>query len=484
MLHSPPSELKFETSTSSVPQIEKEVDVRYLLLKLRRGLHQTLGLVFIGIASVGTGVWLIRQSQPVTTSTRVVISFPGSDRGEYPDKSAFQADDIRAPAIISESLRRQGLDVSSDFQSTVRGALSIEGVFSPTLLRERERARANGIAPARYVPDEYTISLSLPPNISFPSEQRARLLNEIVSVYRENFRRTYGQPPIASGTAFETLKHADFPEYELVLNTELDNIRAYLKEQVELAKSFRSPTTNMSFKDLLEQTDLFAQIQVNEALGFIHQNGLSRNRATALMKMDYYLRTLEDRENRLIEEEKVVRDLLSQTQTRTQSYVLGIRSQAAQSRGEAPVVDQGLIDSLLANDSYNFLVRRALEAGLQVKAVQADKARLVGLRENMKSLTEKNSADQAAVTAEAQKALTALETSYQALIANIRNTHADFAQQQFGNAIRLSDQIRTEGFLKPIATGSAVGGFLGMALGVGLSLLGIYITRDRRVQLP
>src|SRR5690606_333409 len=117
----------------------------------------------------------------------------------------------------------------------------------------------------------------------------------------------------------------------------------------EAAKAFRSQSTNLSFSDLLKQTQLFTQLRLNETLGLIRQNGLSKNRATAMVKMDYYLRTLEDQERKAAEEAKVVQDLLTKMQERGQGYVLGVKSQAAQSNPGAPILDQGLIDSLLVN---------------------------------------------------------------------------------------------------------------------------------------
>jgi len=320
----------------------------------------------------------LSRVQPVVTSTRVVFSFPGFERSEYPDRSKFQADDIRSPAVVGEALRRLGLDTSSEFQTKIRGALSVEGIIPPNVVKDRDRMRAAGQNPPIFVPDEYTVSLSQRRLFTLDDRQREALLNEIIAVYRENFRRTYAQIPLAFGSAFETLRTADYPEFELILNADLDNVRSYLANQQEIAKGYRSPTTNFSFRDLIEQVERFQQVQLNEVLGTIRENGLSRNRRVALMKLDYYLRQLGEREAHAIDDEKVVRDLLTETQQRAQSVVLGLKSQTPQNRSDAPIfLDQGLIDSLLANDANNFLLRRALDAGLKTKEIQAEKNRLL-----------------------------------------------------------------------------------------------------------
>jgi Chain length determinant protein len=475
----PPDHSDHNRPHRSFDDADDTIDLRELFARVWRGLPQILGLMLI-FATVGAGLALIASRvQPVDTTTRVIFSFRGFERGIYPDNSRFQQDDLRAPAVIAEALRRQSLDTSSEFQSKIRGALSIEGIIPDSVVKARDRLRASGQTPPPYIPDEYQVSLTLPRSNELSGTQRQKLLMEIVSVYRENFHRTYGQAPLAFGTAFETLRGADFAEYELVFNTEIANIKHYLDRQIEQARAFRSPTTNFSFKDLQDQVELFSQIQLNEVLGLIHENGLSRNRTTAMIKMNYYLRQLEDRERQAVEEERVVRDLLDQSGNRAENVVLGVKSQAAQTRPDAPILDQGLIDSLLANDAYNFLVRRALDAGLRVKQIQAEKNRLLDLRDNLRTFLSSTATDQSSVQVQVTESIERLETNYNKLIDAIRRTHADFALQEFGDAIRLSAEVKTDSLLRPLAIAVVLGSFLGFCLGAGLSLLGIYVEKSR-----
>ena len=371
-----------------------------MFARLGRGLAQTLGFALLGLAIAIVSYLAASPSWLVTTSTRVMFAFDGYQRGEYPDKSKFQADDLRAPNILAEAMKRQGLEATDGIHSQIRGALSIESIIPSNVVKERDRLRAAGQTPPPFIPDEYLVSLNLPRKFPLSFRQRELLLNDIVSVYRENFQQTYTNLPLSFGTAFEALRNADYFEYELILNEEIQSITAYLNQPLEHIKTFRSLTTNLSFNDLLKQTELFSQIRLNETLGLIYQNGLSRNRATAMVKMDYYLRTLEGQEQKAIEEEKVVDDLLAKAQERSQNYVLGIKSQAAQQRPETPVLDQGLVDSLLANDAYNFLVRKALVAGLEVKRIQADKAQLLERHKNMETFLKSTGEDQSAIIAQ------------------------------------------------------------------------------------
>ncbi|MFT3867589.1 MAG: hypothetical protein QM715_03720 [Nibricoccus sp.] len=453
------------------------IDLRDLFARLWRGMPQILGLALLGLAFAGFGYMIFSPFQSVSTSTRVVFAFAGFEKNQYPDGSKFQADDIRAPDVVLEALKRRNLDTSSNFQSQIRAALSIEGIIPPYIIKDRDRLRAAGQTPAVYVPDEYTVKLTLPRKFPLDKVQRQQLLNEIVSVYRENFRRTYADTPLSLGNALTVLKNADYPDYEAVFDREMRSIMSYLTEKSDTAKLFRSPTTNLTFSDLLKQAQLFSQIYLYEVLGLIRENGLAHNRKIALVKMYDALRQLNDEERRALNAESVVTGLLKQAGEREQNYVLGIKGQATQPRTSTPVVDQSVIDSLLANDSYSFLVKQALQAGLKVKQVQDEKAWQLDQIENMKAVEKAAASDQAAVIAQVAKSMSRLEIAYNDLIDSIRKTHNDYSRQTFGDAVRLSDQINNESTIRPIVMPAAVGGFLGFALGAGLSLLGIYIGR-------
>lgn len=457
------------------------IDFRELLQRMRKGAYQIFGLALLGLAISGAAVAFLGQVLKTDTTTRVVFSFPGFERGEYPDGSKFQADDLRAPAIIAEAMRRLGMDNSEDAQSKIRGAISIEGIIPETVMKTNDRLRATGQTPPPYLPDEYTVTLTLGRDFPLSSSQRERLLVEIVNVARENFQRTYGQLPIAFGTAFSTLRDADYPEYEIVFNAEIASLISYLQNEVDFAKSFRSPSTNLSFKDLLEQVNLFARLDLNETLGLISQYGLARDRAAAVRRMNYYLEQLGYDEQHAIEDDKVVEELLSKAEARGQNYVLGVKSQVLSRPGEAPILDQGLVDSLVANDAYNFLVRKALDAGLKVKELQEQRIRLTAIRDNLIAFEKKTPEGQAAALGEVHKSLAQLEATYNRLVESVRKTQADYALQQYGRAVQLSASIHSFSVLKSVALGAVVGAVLGAALGVGLSILDIFIAPRRRI---
>jgi hypothetical protein len=190
--------------------------------------------------------------------------------------------------------------------------------------------------------------------------------------------------------------------------------------------------------------------------------------------MDYYLRTLHDRERRAIEEERVVDDLLSRFQERSPNYVLGIKSLASQQHPEAPILDQGLIDSLLSNDSANFLVRRALSTGLEVTSIQAEESQLAERRADIQAFLIRDAVDQQALFTQVMSSLNELEIAHNELLSNIRKTHADFVRQQYADAIRVTMQPVVSGAHRSLVIAGIIGSIIGFEFAIGLSLLGFF----------
>jgi hypothetical protein len=449
---------------------DESIDLVELFDRVRRGLALILGLTLVGLAVAAVISYLTATRQAAVSTLRVTFSFPGVEKGTYPNGSKFQPDDIRAPDVIIEAIKQLGVqDMAPDLSSQIRGAIGISGFVSPNIIKERDRLRAAGQNLPPYFPDEYEVSLSLPRSYPIGIRQRELLLSAIIDAYKLKFRRTYVDLPPEFGNAFSSLRNADFVDYELVLTKELESLKSLLEQRIVDSKQFRSPTNGLSFQDLIKQVDLFTQIRLNDVLGPIYSNGLTKDRQHALLKMDYYIRTLEDKEQRREQEQSVVTGLLAQTQNRAQNYVLATKAQAPQ--GAQPMLDQGFIDALLANDAYNFLVRQALDAGLAVTHIQADIAQLQLRRQRLESFANVKNQDQEILMKSTQAALSDLEKNYQDLIGEVRVVLEDNSRQEYADAVRVTMAADTGSILTGLIIAAVSGASIGFILGVGISLI-------------
>jgi hypothetical protein len=444
---------------------------RALGRRVRQGLPVIVILGVLGVLLGGAfGWWEYCNVAPASSAT-VALSFPGFERGRYPDDSEFQAEDLRANSVLTEALSRQKLETTSLAVDQLRAALRVQGTTPLAVVAERDRVRAGGQRPYPYVPDEYTLTLVKTPQLPLDARAREGLLHAIFEVYRATFYRTHAELPVAFGQGFNAVATSDFPEFEFIFSTQIRNIVDFLREQAEQSGSFRSTTTSFSFNDLIEQAELFSQVHLNETLGLIYQSGLSRDRELALSKLSYHLKLLDFQEKHAKHEEQLIGDLLTMTQQRAQNPVLAVRSPTE--RNDGAVLDQGLIDSILANDSYSFLVRRALEAGLRTNGVHSERIRLLRLQENIRSFAENGGSDRAAALEQVQRSLGTLQGAFNELIEKIKKTYADYARQRLDGAVRLSSAPSTQSAFRPLFLAIAGGGTLGLLLGLGLALLGI-----------
>lgn len=463
------------------------IDFVQIFRKLRANFLRILGLatitavcgVLIGLLLLGTGR---RESK-----MRVSFAFPGFERGEYPDGSNFSTEDLRAPDVIAAALTKRNLKLSEDSRTQLRGLISIVPIISANIVKERDRLRAAGQTLPLYVPDEYEISISSRETGAIPTREREALLVEIVRAFEEKFRHTYIDAPPQFGNAFEKMAQSDYMDYELLVNDDLRGLSSFLAKLVEdtsngsrvartQAASFRSKETKYSFADLLSQTNYFWNVSANGVLSIIQGVGLSKDRQLALLKMDYRIRILEEDEKRLSQEEALVLDLIGKSQDRAQNYVLGIKSQIASSKTDAPVIDQGLLDSLVANDSYNFLVRKALDAGVRVRSVQAQKQEINSRRLLLEKATLGDSVSSAATREKIDRSIAELKEEYQQLWDRVRRTYEDYTNQRLANTIRITQSPATASLWALIGTCALCGMVLGLLAGVGLILLNIVIS--------
>ena len=132
-----------QNPTSQPFHEDDSIDFAELFARLKRGLPLTLGLASLGLAIAATAYFVTGSFLTVTTSTRVVFSFSGFEKGEYPDKSKFSPDDLRSPEIVAEALKRKGMEATDENQSKVRAALSIEGIIPDSIIKERDKLRAS-----------------------------------------------------------------------------------------------------------------------------------------------------------------------------------------------------------------------------------------------------------------------------------------------------------------------------------------------------
>jgi hypothetical protein len=453
---------------------EAEIDFLTVFRRLKAGISQIIGLALVlgvlGIAIAGTYTWL----KPVDTVARVTFSFSGFEKGQYPDKSKFDPDDLRSPDLISQALKAIGKSDDPSLQADLRTGLAVVGIIPPAIAKERDRLRASGQIPGIFVPDEYDLILSEKRTFPLSTSERERFLYELSLAYQKRFARLYMEMPAEYGRVFETLRGSNYFDYEFILKEEIQKLERFLTSMLEDAKTFRSRSTGLSFRDVLTQVELFDHLKVDNVLSIIYASGLTDNRETAMTKLNYQLTLLISDEQQLQQEQRVVTDLLEESRHREQSYVVGAKAQMEPSR---PAVDPSLLDTLVANDAYNFLVKKALKTGFDMEHAHAQRLQLEQRIKHIQDLPATPTASLRAIQVSFDASMKNMETEYDHLIDLIRRTEQDYAAQEYADAVRISSQPYTlthTTFIIACGLGCLLAG---AALGAGLSLIGFFQAR-------
>lgn len=455
--------------------LEEGIHWREVFGRVWRGSPQIVGLALVGFVLAAVFAFFNFNNQPIETSLRVGLAYPGFERNEYPDGSKFVADDLRAADIIQGAMVRLKLGDNPQLQSQLTNSLSISPLIPAAVQRMRDKQIASGQPTVPYQANEFTVSLVLPYDHPFSTRNRELFLTASVDAFREKFGRTYIALPTEFGNAFSAISNEDYFQYEIILNSEMDSIVIFLQNMLEKAKAFRSPTTKLSFSDLLKQAQIFRQVRVNQVLGYIYTSGVTANHETTLIKLNYYIGLLEKDDRVLKQQEEYIQSLLNQASSdKSHRYVMAAKEQG---QGQVtPVVDPGLINSLIENDAYNFLVRKALDIGLRSRSAHAELAQIL---ERRKRITELSASENRSDKADTVRVITAeiksLRVDYDAFIDRLRQTNSDYANQEFADAVRVTQSPATQEMKRGIIKLAIIGGVAGLMLGIGLSLIGLTI---------
>jgi len=455
------------------------LNLREIVGRLRRGGRLIIALIFIG-ATVAMVVDLLDSPfSTETTSTRIVFSYPGFAADEYPDHSKFQIDDIRSGRYLADALARQHLKLSAKETEDIATGFLIEPVIPPEIAAQRERLRNSNVAMQPYSPDEFVLSINLPRSFPLSSNQRRQLLLDIIDGYKINFQQTYADTPPTFGAAFDVLAGQDISSYEYVLNKEFQTMIDFLDTRSKDAPTFRSRSTGLTFGDLARRTHVFEETRLFSILSRIRKLGYTSDPETVLGQIQYHISVYKERLLDATNEENVVNILLAKAQEREQSYVLGIRSQATQQKQDTTTVDKGLIDSLLANDSYNLLIRRSLDIGIHQRQMQSQVDILNQRYTWVADAAKAPGSDHEREINAVKEDLRGIESLYLKFVSDIRNEETDYAQQKFADAVKITNYPVSESLYRRIVLICAIGAALGGMLGAGLSILDVPVGKGR-----
>ena len=291
---------------------EQDDELSIDFYQIWEGFKRFLALWLVLALSLGAltmGIGLALRKTAHTGDAMSLIEYTSNDAE---NKTSIDITRLQMPAIVEKAMNNLGLDIAA--LEVVRNNLSITGVMSDekydqmTLyynLLSKNSANMDtvqSLLDANSQATRYIVSFNYH-EAKYSRETGVRLLNEIISTYREYFENTYNyNAMLGSAISVVDYKSYDYAEAVNVFGSVLDNIEEYintLSNKGEIA--FRSAETGYSFKDLLKNVDLLRDIELDHISSFITINSVTSKEPSTEIAHYQWLIENQNREKGVLE---------------------------------------------------------------------------------------------------------------------------------------------------------------------------------------
>lgn len=327
-------------------------------------------VLFLALGAAGTAVWAWRN--PPVADGRILLTFPGIERGEYPSGKKFSVEDFRGAEVLRAAAADSGLPADFDL-ARLSANLDIAPIMPAEVLARWKKQDRDGLRREEYVPTEFEIQIRLEPA---HSSRAIRFFDALVNRYRgrAKFEQKAALRFTSEPSAFQydrLLRDYDYWEIPLLFDQNVELLSAWLKQLVRDSREYRDPRSHYSFRALDDELAAWNAIRLESLKAMTFKGRLVKNRELALTTMQYRLEDLDVQIRQKSEEAAEAMHLLEVAQ-KPQPLL------SAQPGGGSllPVVDNALADRIMRSDFMPELIRRITDLQEKAKALQGTKWRV------------------------------------------------------------------------------------------------------------
>lgn len=354
------------------------------------------------------------KSEPVAQTT-VEFIYKGIEKGESPDGSPFNSNEMITPQVLASAVATAGLNDKIPDISKLREITRVESVETDEYVRLVQAAEdgnaeaANTLRNYTMYPTRFNIVLSNPESVGLSDEQAKLLLDNIVKSYYANFKDSYAISTMFPANMYNTSADelTEFTDIYDLYTKSLDAINSYLTDMSTQNPTFTSTKNSTTFAQLLSDVNLLSN-SYTSFNAFILSNNIWRNAATAKNTLSANLTEITTKRDELkiyIENLKTQIELIKPTTT-TIIDASGNTSTVTTSYPSEYYKFQSDLDK------HN---RDLLDYNIQI----------ANTKTRLENLPETGASDPALI-ARATQMLTALETQTSALVSKVNATIEDF----------------------------------------------------------
>lgn len=264
-------------------------------------------LLWIIIAVVAAGLvfgcsMIVSNSHAAPLTAMVGFSYAGIEQGLDPNGNEFDANSIKSPSLIEETLTDLGM--SADLVDNVRGGITISGVVPSETIDELTAYQSifeatNSIEAAKrimdvsYYPTRFEVQFSYL-NTSMNRAQAADFLNTLLSNYKTYFMQTYGYND-AFGDALSAVDYTgyDYPQAMDLFYTTLSSLQNYVSRlSSDDETRFRSIETGYTFSDLDEAISTMRTVDYATLSSYVFGKNVTKDKDALMTYYQYRIDTL------------------------------------------------------------------------------------------------------------------------------------------------------------------------------------------------
>lgn len=335
-----------------------------IALLARFGMFAALGLVVFAI-------WL--WTTPRRVEGRLVLSFRGIEKWEYPSGRKFSPGDLRARDLLSGALTDAGIAAGRADLNRLSARLEVFPIIPSGVVSRWKKADRDGVKREDYSPSDFDLALSVP---GLSAGEQVRLLDAIVKRYqsRVKFEESAALGFISNWSEAsyrDLVDQYDYWDIPRILDQNVELLSGYLGRLIEESRDYKDPVSLFSFRDVQRRFNIWSATRLEALKAVTYRGGLVKNKDAALLTAQYRLEDLNIQIRRRTEEAPEAMKLLEASQ---KPQALGATQSAT--REGLPIVDASVLDRLVRSDYLGPLVKRISDLQERTKGLEAEKWRL------------------------------------------------------------------------------------------------------------
>lgn len=362
-------------------------------------------------------------------ASTISFQYKGIDKGLNPDGTRFEINKLISEEVMKLVFEKAQLNYDAEnlSQFEVKPLLPI-GIVE-TIKQKREKGE-----PYTYFPNEFEIRIhpKLFGNLNFMYAKK--ISASYKDGYESYFKDTYQYPFTNLENTFGQFDYSkyDYPEVTKVLDNEYNMLISYLSVLQDEDPQFRS-AKKLSFQDMVATLRSSKSLDLNRISATVNAFNLTKNKEMLILKYQYMIRRYELEKNKDFGEYSISKELLSILKTKENGVIL-------------PSISGSPVTVKTLDKSYDALAKKYNDAivlaGNKDEDIKYFQKEIVKLQNSQYSAEELKKA-----ASDVDLMISVLNGKLSTWVKSIKEIADEYFEQEYGNAIRLTQNSHLTGGL-------------------------------------